>query len=113
MQQRATRLPGWCTAVSQHPQVEAKNCGGAEEPGPAGHALSSRRPAPIQWDDIPRLTYLNAVIKVRLPLCICACLHSQCQQCSDSVKDVSARHSCQAAVSVMSNRQDSSLRLLP
>ena len=62
-------------AVSQRPQVEAKI---VEELRSLDLLATPEQPSPrpIQWENIPRLTYLNAVIKVRLPLCICACLHS-------------------------------------
>ena len=50
-------------AVSQHPEVEAKI---VEELRSLDLLATPEQPTPrpIQWDDIPRLTYLNAVIKV-------------------------------------------------
>ena len=66
-------------AVSQHPQVEAKI---VEELRSLDLLATPEQPSPrpIQWEDIPRLTYLNAVIKVRLPLlCICAMSSLPCQ----------------------------------
>ena len=61
-------------AVSQHPQVEAKI---VEELRSLDLLATPEQPSPrpIQWEDIPRLTYLNAVIKVRLSLHICAGIH--------------------------------------
>ena len=49
--------------VSQHPQVEAK----IVEELKSLDLLSTPKqpqPRPIHWDDVPKLTYLNAVIKV-------------------------------------------------
>ena len=50
-------------SVSQHPEVEAKL---VEQLKSLDLLATAEQPAPrpIQWDDIPRLTYLNAVIKV-------------------------------------------------
>ena len=50
-------------AVSQHPEVEAKI---VEELRSLDLLATPEQPTPrpIQWDDIPHLTYLNAVIKV-------------------------------------------------
>ena len=49
--------------VSQHPEVDAKI---VEELKSLDLLASAEQPAPrpIQWDDIPRLIYLNAVVKV-------------------------------------------------
>ena len=49
--------------VSQHPEVEAKI---VEELKSLDLLAIAEQPTPrpIQWDDIPRLIYLNAVIKV-------------------------------------------------
>ena len=51
--------------VSQHPKVEAKI---VEELKSLDLLATPMRPQPrpIQWEDVPKLTYLNAVIKVRL-----------------------------------------------
>ena len=50
-------------SVSQHPEVEAKI---TEELRQHDLLATVEQPNPraIQWDDIPKLTYLNAVIKV-------------------------------------------------
>ena len=50
-------------SVSQHPEVEAKI---VEELKSLDLLATAEQPSPrpIQWDDIPRLIYLNAVIKV-------------------------------------------------
>ncbi len=49
--------------MSQHPEVEAKI---VEELQSLDLLATAEQPTPrpIQWDDIPRLTYLSAVIKV-------------------------------------------------
>ena len=49
--------------VSQHPQVEAKI---VEELKSLDLLATPKQPQPrpIQWDDVPKLTYLTAVIKV-------------------------------------------------
>ncbi|CAL5219591.1 g1454 [Coccomyxa viridis] len=54
-------------AVSQHPQVEAKI---VEELRSLDLLATPKQPSPrpIQWEDIPRLTYLNAVIKETMRL---------------------------------------------
>ena len=53
-------------SVSQHPEVEAKI---VEELRQHDLLATAEQPNPraIQWDDIPKLTYLNAVIKVSFP----------------------------------------------
>jgi cytochrome P450 len=50
-------------SVSQHPEVEAKI---VEELRALGLLATAERPVPrpIEWEDINKLTYLNAVIKV-------------------------------------------------
>lgn len=50
-------------SVSQNPSVEAKI---VEELGGLGLLATPDKPVPrpIEWDDIQKLTYLNAVIKV-------------------------------------------------
>ena len=50
-------------SVSQHPQVEAKM---VEELRSLNLLATPEQPTPrpIQWDDIPKLTYINVVIKV-------------------------------------------------
>ena len=50
-------------SVSQHPEVEAKI---VEELRQHDLLATAEQPNPraFQWDDIPKLTYLNAVIKV-------------------------------------------------
>ena len=50
--------------VSQHPQVEAKI---VEELKSLDLLATPEKaqPRPIQWDDVPKLPYLTAVIKVR------------------------------------------------
>ena len=52
--------------MSQHPEVEAKI---VEELKQHDLLATIEQPNPraIQWDDIPKLTYLNAVIKVTFP----------------------------------------------
>ena len=54
--------------MSQHPQVEAKI---VKELRQHNLLVTAEQPNPraIQWDDIPTLTYLNAVIKVSFPGC--------------------------------------------
>ncbi len=49
--------------MSQHPQVEAKI---VEELKSLDLLATPEQPQPraIQWDDVPKLTYLTAVIKV-------------------------------------------------
>ena len=50
-------------SLSQHPEVEAKL---AAELAQHGLLATPERPMPraIEWDDIPKLTYLQAIIKV-------------------------------------------------
>ena len=52
--------------MSQHPEVEAKI---VKELRQHDLLATAEQPNPraIQWDDIPKLTYLNAVIKVSFP----------------------------------------------
>jgi hypothetical protein len=60
--------------LSQHPEVEAKVAAELAQHGLlATHA--NPNPTPVQWDDLAKLTYLNAVIKVRMGMC-CHCLPS-------------------------------------
>ena len=50
-------------SLSQHPEVEARL---AAELAQHGLLATATQPSPraIEWDDIPKLTYLQAVIKV-------------------------------------------------
>jgi hypothetical protein len=49
--------------LSQHPEVEAKVAAELAQHGLlATPAIPN--PRPVQWDDLAKLTYLNAVIKV-------------------------------------------------
>ena len=74
--------------VSQHPGVDAKI---VEELKSLDLLATAEQPAPrpIQWDDIPRLIYLNAVIKV---LSIPRQLLSCCQTPSGYVCTLKSLH---------------------
>ncbi len=49
--------------VSQHPEVEAKVAAELAQHGLLA-TPGNPNPRPVQWDDLGKLTYLNAVIKV-------------------------------------------------
>ena len=51
-------------SLSQHPEVEARLVAELAQHGLLATAMQPT-PRPIEWDDIPKLTYLQAVIKVR------------------------------------------------
>ena len=74
--------------VSQHPEVEARI---VEELKNLDLLATAEQPTPrpIQWDDIPRLIYLNAVIKV---LSIPPQLLSCCQSPSGYVGTLDSLH---------------------
>jgi hypothetical protein len=61
--------------VSQHPEVEAKVVAELAQHGLLA-TPGSPNPRPVQWDDLAKLTYLNAVIKVRICVPIATCLVS-------------------------------------
>ena len=50
-------------SLSQHPEVEARLAAELAQHGLLATATQPT-PRPIEWDDIPKLTYLQAVIKV-------------------------------------------------
>jgi cytochrome P450 len=49
--------------LSQHPEVEAKVAAELAQNGLLA-TPANPNPRPVQWDDLARLTYLNAVITV-------------------------------------------------
>lgn len=54
---------GWVLyCISQHPEVQAKL--DVELEGAGLLTGCSQAPRPLAWDDLPALTYLDAVIKV-------------------------------------------------
>lgn len=58
---------GWVLyCISQHPEVEKRILDELEEAGLLACA-GNPKPRPIQWDDLGKLRYLDAVIKVPFP----------------------------------------------